>query len=328
MKAISRLLLVWMCAGLSPSAGGQASSTVRQSYPNKPIRLILPSSPGAPVDLVARILAPRWSELLGQQIVIDYRAGAAGLIGADLVAKATSDGYTLLFSFSGPLVIVPQLNDSTPYDTFKDFAPVSLAAAAPYVLLVHPHVPAKSVKELVALARSQAGKFNFASGGSGTGIHLASELFNLAAGVKIVHVPYKAAAPAMTALMAGEVNMMFVSLAIALPHIRTDRLRALAVGGEKRFPLFPDLPTVGESGFQFNTSGWYGVVAPRKTPRAVVERLHGTLVRTLNAAQMKELLIENAVEVHGSTPEQFASFLREEMATWGKVIKAAGLKNR
>ena len=323
MKLVSKLLLVGACAGLSLFATAQST---QQPYPNKPIRLIAPSSAGGPVDVIARAVAHGYSEALGQQIVIDNRAGAAGLIGAELVAKATPDGYTLLLGFSGPLVIVPQLNDATPYDTLKDFAPVSLAAAAPYVLLVHPSLPAKSVKELIELAKSRAGKLNFGSGGNGTGIHMAGELLKQAAGVQIVHVPYKGAAPAMTALMAGEIDMMFNGLSPALPHVKSGKLRALAVGGEKRSPLLPDLPTIRDSGYQFNTSGWYGVLAPRGTPRTIIVKLHRELVRALKTPEMRERLDKLAVEEIGSTPEQFTNLLREEWVKWGNVIKAAGIK--
>jgi tripartite-type tricarboxylate transporter receptor subunit TctC len=230
--------------------------------------------------------------------------------------------------FTGPLVIVPQLNDATPYDVLKDFAPVSLAASAPYVMLVHPGVPAKTVKEFVALAKSRPGKLNFASGGTGTGVHMAGELFNLAAGVRVVHVPYKGAGPGMTALIGSEVDMMFNGLSAALPHMKTERLRALAVAGDKRSPLVPELPTVGESGLQFNTSGWYAVLAPKGTPRPVLAKLHATLLQALKAPQTKERLTEIAVEAIGSTPEELSGRLRGELATWGKVIKAAGLKGK
>ncbi len=328
MKLVAQFLLLGACAGASQFAAGQIPSTAPQSYPNRPIRLIAPSSAGGPVDVIARIVAQGWSEVLGQQIVIDNRAGAAGMIGAEMVAKAAPDGYTLLLGFSGPLVIVPQINVSTPYDALKDFAPISLAASAPYVLLVHPGVAAKTVQELVALARAQPGKLNFASGGTGVGIHMAGELFNLAAGVKITHVPYKGAGPGMTALLGGEVDMMFNGLSPALPHIKTGKLRALAVGGAKRSPLVPDLPTVAESGYQFNTSGWYGPLAPRGTPLAIVTKLHGTLVKALNLPQVRGRLTDIAVEVNGSTPQEYATRLREEMAIWGKVIDAAGLKGK
>jgi tripartite-type tricarboxylate transporter receptor subunit TctC len=325
MTILVRYLVCSACAVLAPLAAAQPAA---QSYPDKAIRLIAPSSAGGPVDVIARIIAQGWSEVLGQQIVIDNRAGAAGLIGAELVAKAAPDGYTLLLGFSGPLVIVPQINVATPYDALKDFAPISLAASAPYVLLVHPGVAAKTVKELVALAKAQPGKLNFASGGTGVGIHMAGELFNLAAGVKITHVPYKGAGPGMTALLGGEVDMMFNGLSSALPHVKTGKLRALAVGGDMRSPLMPDLPTIAESGYQFNTSGWYGPLAPRDTPRAIVARLHGTLIKALNTPQVRARLTDIAVEVIGSTPQEYANRLREEMAVWGKVVAAAGLKGK
>jgi tripartite-type tricarboxylate transporter receptor subunit TctC len=320
MKHFSGCVLFALCASVCELALGQTA------FPSKPIRLIAPSSAGGPVDVIARIVAHGWSEVLGEQIVVDNRAGAAGMIGAELVARAAPDGYTLLLGFSGPLVIVPQINATTPYDTLRDFAPISLVATAPYVLLVHPSVSAKSVKELVALAKAQPGKLNFASGGAGTGIHMAGELFKLAAGVQIVHVPYKGAGPGMTALIAGEVNLMFNGLSSALPHIKSEKLRALAVGGEQRSPLMPDLPTISESGFQFNTSGWYGVLAPRNTPQPIVAKLHASLTRALNAPQVKDRLTEIAVEINASTPEAFARRLREEMATWGRVVRASGLK--
>ncbi|MBI3044487.1 MAG: tripartite tricarboxylate transporter substrate binding protein [Betaproteobacteria bacterium] len=324
MKPASTLLLCVACLVLSPAASGQAKST----YPVKPVRMIVPGAPGGLTDLGARILSPRLAELLGQPVVVDSRSGAAGLIACDLVAKAAPDGYTLLFGFSGPLVIVPHLNESTPYDTLKDFAPVALVATAPYVLVVNPKVPAKLVKELIALARSRPGKLNFASGGVGTGIHMAAELLNLSAGTQIVHVTYKSALPALTAILAGEVDMMFIGLTQALPHIKAGRLRALAVGSAKRSPAFPELPTVSESGFQFSASGWYGVLAPRNTPRPLVTKLHETLATVVGTAEVRDRMTANALEVEHATPEQFGAFLRNEMATWAGVVKAAGLKRK
>ena len=299
-----------------------------QQYPNRPIRMVAPSGAGGPVDVICRIVSQGLSESIGQQIVVENRVGAAGLIGTELVVKAAPDGYTLLFGFSGPLAIVPNLNPNTPYDPLKDLVAISQVAAAPYVLLVHPSVPASSIKQLVALAKTRPGKMNFGSGGTGVGIHMAGELFNLAAGVKIVHVPYKGAAPALTALIAGEVDMMFNGVSPALAHIQSGRVRALAVGGDKRSPLLPELPTIAESGLKFNTTGWYGVLAPRGTPQAVVAKLHGDLGRALNAPVVKDQFVKQGVEAVGSTSEQFSAMLREEFKQWARVIQAAGLKGQ
>ena len=320
MKTIPLACLLAALLPLAPAAA--------QQYPNKPIRVIAPSSAGGPVDVIARILAPAWSEVLGQLMVIDNRAGAAGQIGTEMAAKALPDGYTVLLGFSGPLVIVPQINVSTPYDTLKDLAPVSLAAAAPYVLLVHPNVAAKTVKELVALAKAQPGKLNFASGGTGVGIHMAGELFNLTTGVKITHVPYKGAGPGMTALLASEVDMMFNGLSAALPQVKAGRLRALALGGEKRSALMPELPTIAESGYQFNTSGWYGPMVAKDTPRAIIMKLNSTLLQALKQPQVRDRLNDIAVEAIGSTPEDYTALLRRELATWGRVVEATGLKGK
>ena len=320
MKTIPLACLLAALLPLAPAAA--------QQYPNKPIRVIAPSSAGGPVDVIARILAPAWSEVLGQPMVIDNRAGAAGQIGTEMAAKALPDGYTVLLGFSGPLVIVPQINVSTPYDTLKDLAPVSLAAAAPYVLLVHPNVAAKTVKELVALAKAQPGKLNFASGGTGVGIHMAGELFNLTTGVKITHVPYKGAGPGMTALLASEVDMMFNGLSAALPQVKAGRLRALALGGEKRSALMPELPTIAESGYQFNTSGWYGPMVAKDTPRAIIMKLNSTLLQALKQPQVRDRLNDIAVEAIGLRPEEFTVLLRRELATWGGVVEAAGLKGK
>jgi tripartite-type tricarboxylate transporter receptor subunit TctC len=326
MKIFSRLLLCTAGAGLILLTPGEASSAAQAPYPNKPIRLIVASSPGGPNDLVARMVAAPWGELLGHSIVVDNRAGAAGTIGTELAARATPDGYTLLVGFPGPLIIAPLMKTSTPYDTARDFAPVSLAVSAPFVLLVHPGVPAKSVKELIALARAKPGRINYASGGIGISSHLAMELLNNVAGTRMVHVPYKGAGPGLTGLIAAEVDAMFAGVSSALPHIRTGKLRALAIGGEKRFPQLPDLPTVGESGYRFNASSWYGILAPRATPRAIVARLHATFTQTLATPQINTRLTESAFEVIGSTPDEFANLIRVETVTLSKLVNAAGLK--
>jgi tripartite-type tricarboxylate transporter receptor subunit TctC len=319
MRIVSRLASFAVCVLLVEVA-------VAQTYPVKPIRIIAPSGAGGPVDVICRTVAQGLGEVLGQQFVVENRVGAAGLIGTETVVKSAPDGYTLLFGFSGPLAIVPHLNPNTPYDVQRDLVAISQVAAAPYVLLVHPSVPAKSVKQLVALAKSRPGKMNFGSGGTGVGIHMAGELFKVAAGVNIVHVPYKGAAPAMTALMAGEVDLMFNGMSPALPHIKADRVRALAVGGAKRSTLLPEMPTVKEAGFEFNTEGWYGILAPRGTPPAIVARLHEAAVKALAGAELKSVLTKMAVETVGSTPAEFARQIREESAVWAKVIKTAGIK--
>jgi tripartite-type tricarboxylate transporter receptor subunit TctC len=319
MKTICRLVLAAWAAS--------CALAVAQSYPVKPIRVIAPSGAGGPVDVICRAVSQGLGEVLGQPLVVENRVGAAGLIGTDVVAKAPPDGYTLLFGFSGPLAIVPNLNPKTPYDPRKDLVAISQVASAPYVLLVHPSVPAKTVKQLVALAKSRPGRMNFGSGGVGVGLHMAGELLKVSAGINIVHVPYKGAAPAMTALMAGEVDMMFDGLSAALPHIQEGRVRALAVGGGKRSSLLPELPTVQEAaGFRFNTSGWYGMVAPRGTPAAVVTRIHEAIVRTLAKPELRDSLAKLAVEPVGSSPDEFARQIRDENAAWAKVIKAAGIQ--
>ena len=324
MKSLRKAAALAIVAVVPALAYAQATDS---SYPNRPVRLIAPSSAGGPVDVIARTLSQGMTEVLGQQVVVDNRAGAAGLIGAEIVATGLPDGYTLLFGFSGPLVIVPHLGTKTPYDTLKDFAPVSLAAQAPYLLLVHPDLPVNSVKELIALAKQRPGKLNYASGGNGTGIHLAGELFKLTAGVNIVHVPYKGAGPGMTALLAHEVDMMFNAIPPALPHVKTGKLKALAIGGEKRSPLLPDLPTIAEaSGLAFNTTGWYGILAPAKTPRSIVARLHAATLKALAVPSVKDSFTRQGVEPVGSSPEEFAKMLRSEWVKWQKVIKAAGIK--
>ena len=319
MKTVASLLFV------AAAALGAAQATA-QSYPAKPIRMVAPSGAGGPVDVICRTVSQHLGQVLKQQIIVENRVGAAGLIGTEYVTKQPPDGYTLLFGFSGPLAIVPNFNPNTPYDPLRDLVPVSQVAAAPYVLLVHPSVPATTVKQLVALAKGRPGQMNFASGGNGVGIHMAGELFKIAAGVNIVHVPYKGAAPAMTALMAGEVDMMFNGLPAALPQIRAGKVRALAVGGEKPTPLLPGVPTVQSAGFDFNTEGWYGVVAPGRTPPAVIDALHRGIVEALGSRELQSAFHRLAVEGVGSSPAEFRSKIAEELKKWAGVIKKAGIR--
>ncbi len=320
MNFKNQTVAVLMGLVASQTAWGQAG------YPERPIRMIAPSSAGGPTDVIARAVSAPLSDILGKQIVIDNRAGAAGLIGTDMVAKATPDGYTLLFGFSGPMSIVPHIVKSVPYDPVKDFAHVSLVASAPYVLLANPALPVTNAKELIALAKSQPGKLNFASGGNGTGIHMAGELLNHVAGIRIVHVPYKGAGPGMGAVIAGEVNVMFNGLSSALPHIKSNRLRALAVGGDKRTLLLPELPTVAESGLKFSVDGWYNLSAPNGTPRPIIAKLYKELLRALANPEAKARLTALAVDPIGATGDQFVIMLKGELAKWEQVVKAAGIK--
>jgi tripartite-type tricarboxylate transporter receptor subunit TctC len=321
-----RAIIAWvvaLSAGLSHLAG---AAQAPDGYPSRPIRLILPASPGGPVDVIGRTTATGLAEALGQSIVIDNRAGAGGIIGAEIVVNANPDGYTLMFSHSGPLAIEAALHSKLSYSPVKDFAPVSLVAASPYVLIVAPSSPAKSVKELVALARSRPGKIHFASGGIGTGLHMSGELLNQAAGIKMTHVPYKGAGPGMTALMGGEVDTMFNGVSSALPHVKAGRLRALAVSTAQRSALFPELPTVAESGLKYDTSGWYALVAPARTPKPVTASLQVQLARALSTPDMKQRLASQGIDGIASTPEQLAQHLRIELDKWTAVVKAAGLK--
>jgi tripartite-type tricarboxylate transporter receptor subunit TctC len=322
MKLVIMSLMCALCA-----AGGQhAAAQAPGSYPNRPLRMIMPASPGGPVDVIGRTVGAGLAEALGQPIVMDNRAGAGGIIGAETVVRANPDGYTLMFAHSGPLAIEAALHSKLSYHPVKDFAPVSLVAASPYVLIVLPATPAKSVKELIALARSRPGKFHFGSGGIGTGLHMASELFNLAAGVKIIHVPYKGANPSVAALMSGEVDMMFNGVSAALPQVKAGRLRAIAISSAQRSPLLPELPTVAESGLTYETSGWYGLVAPAGTPKAVTARLQASLRQSFDTPEMKERLAAQGIDGIASTPEQLSRHLRVELDKWTAVVKAAGLK--
>lgn len=327
MKAVRLTVLSGaLSVGCALAGTGYAADA---TFPNRPIRMIAPSSAGGPVDVVTRTIAQAYAEMLGQQVVVDNRAGAAGLIGAEIVAKATPDGYTLLLGFSGPLVIVPQLlATGAPYDPLKDFAPVAFAATAPYVLLVNPSSPAKTIQELVALAKSQPDKLFYGSGGNGTGIHMAGELFNIIAGTRIVHVPFKGAAPATTALIAGQVNMMFNGLPGAIAHMKAGRVRALALVSAKRSPLMPELPTAIEGGVPMEATGWYGVLAPRGTPQPVIAKLNAELNRALGTPALRERLAAQGTETVGSTPEEYTAKIREEWSKWGKVINSAGLKQK
>ena len=317
-----RYLRALLLAAVALCSGAQAS----EAYPSRPIRLLMPAAPGGPVDVIGRTVGAGLAEALGQQIVMDNRAGAGGIIGSEILVHAAPDGYTLMFAHSGPLAIESAMHSKLSYNPLKDFAPVSLVAESPYALIVAPSSPAKSVKELVALAKSRPGKFHFGSGGIGTGLHMAGELLNVAAGIKMVHVPYKGAAPSMTAMMGGEVDTMFNGVSSALPHVKAGRIRALAVSTAKRSALFPELPTVAESGLKYETGGWYGLVAPARTPKTITGKVQASLQKALNMPDMKQRLAAQGIEGIASTPEQLTKHLRSELDKWTAVVKAAGLK--
>lgn len=297
-----------------------------QDYPAKPIRLIVPFAPGGGTDLVGRLIAQRLTEALGQTVVVDNRAGAGGVIGADLVAKAPPDGYTLLMGTPGPLTINPHLMKSMPYDTLRDFTPIALATISPFILVVHPALPVRSAKELIALAKAKPGALNYGSAGNGSVGHLAGEQLAALAGIKIVHVPYKGSSLALTDLLAGQLQLMVENLPTVLPHIKAGKIRALAVGTRQRSALVPELPPLDEAGVPgYEASTASGVLGPARMPAAVVSRLNRDLVRVLQAADVRERLSAQGLEGVGSTPAQYTAHLRDELGRYGRVVKAAAI---
>ncbi len=298
-----------------------------QPYPARPIRVIVPFPPGGGNDTVARAIAQQLGPDLGQAVVVDNRPGAGGAVGAELAAKAPPDGYTLFLAGVGSHVVNPNLHARLAYDPVKDFAPITLLASAPSVLVVNPAVPARTVAEFTAYARANPGKLNYASNGNGSAAQLAAAMYESMAGVKMVHVPYKGIAPALTDLLSGEVQLMFGTVVALVPHIQAAKLRALAVTSRSRSALLPDVPTLAESGLpEYEAGSWYGVMAPAGTPREVVERLHDAIVRALKTPDVAKRLAAEGAIVIGSTPEEFGAHLRAELARVGKVVRAAGIR--
>jgi tripartite-type tricarboxylate transporter receptor subunit TctC len=298
-----------------------------QTYPDKAIRLIVPFPPGGPADILSRAIGQKLTDSWSQPVVIDNRAGAGGGIGSDLAAKAAADGYTLLMGFVGTHAINPSLYTKLPYDNVKSLEAVSLVATATIILVLHPSVNAKTVAELISLAKSKPGELTFGSPGNGTPQHLAGELFNTMAGVKMVHIPFKGAVPAINDLLGGRISLIFSSAPPALPHVKTGRLRALAVTSGKRSTVAPDLPTISEAGLSgFEVINWYGVLAPAGAPKAIITKLNAEIVKILGMPDVKERLSAVGIETLGSTPEQFAAFIKSETAKWAKVVKASGAR--
>jgi len=295
-------------------------------YPAKPIRLIVPFAPAGSADALARTIQPALSEALGQTLVIDNRPGASSTIGTDMAAKAAPDGYTLVL-VTTTHTVNPSLIAKLPFDTVKDFAPVSLVVSQPNILVVHPSVAAKSVKELVAMAKAKPGGMNFASGGNGSSPHLSGELFNIVAGTRITHIPYKGSGPGVTDLLGGHVQMMFAGPLALEQHIKSGRLRPLALADKRRSTILPDVPTMAEAGFPGVESGtWYGILAPARTPPAVVAHVQREIVRILQAADLKTRILNQGVDIVASSPADFEKFIIAEVAKWSRVVKAAGVR--
>ncbi|WP_137178211.1 tripartite tricarboxylate transporter substrate binding protein [Roseomonas sp. AR75] len=298
-----------------------------QAFPTQPLRMIAPFPPGGPVDTFARILAPAMSDQLRQPVVVENRAGAGGIVGLEAVARAAPDGYTIGLGGPGALVVSQHLLPRMPYDTLRDFTPIAQAIGVPEILVVHPSVPARDIAALVALAKAQPGALNYASAGNGTFPHLAAELFKLRAGVDITHVPYRGAAPAITDLVAGRVQMMIADAPVVLPQIRSGNLIALGVASRARFEGLPDLPTIAQAGVVgIEADAWYALLGPAGIPADRLATLHGALVAALATPEVKRLLAAQGAHGIGDSPQDFAAHLRSEIAKWGEVVRSAGVK--
>jgi tripartite-type tricarboxylate transporter receptor subunit TctC len=312
-----RILAIFLCL---------CASALAQEYPTKPIRLIAPFAPGGPTDLFARLMGAKLGERLGQPVLVENRPGAGGSVGAEVAAKAAPDGYTLVLvssSFAVNATLYPKL----PYDTLRDFAPVTLLASAPFLLVAHTSVPASNVRELIALAKAKPGALNYGSGGSGSGPHIVAELFKSQAGVDIVHIPYKGTGPLIAALVAGDVQLAFGNMFALVPQVKSGRLRAIAVTGRERSSALPEVPTVAESGLPgFEAVGVHGLLAPAETPRRVIDKLNAECVAILRSPEVRSQLASDGAEPVGNTPEQYAAQIAAEMQKWGKLIVERGIR--
>jgi tripartite-type tricarboxylate transporter receptor subunit TctC len=298
-----------------------------QSYPSKPIRFIVPFPPGGGNDTIARLIGQKLTAATGQQVIVDNRPGAGGTIGAEAAARAAPDGYTMFLAGVATHGINPNLRKKLSYDPVKDFDAVSLIASAPLLVVVHPSLPAKSVKELIAIAKARPGQINYASNGAGGSSHLAVELFNMMTGARMVHIPYKGLTPALTELIAGEVQVMFSSAVAMLPQVKAGKLRAIAMTGARRSPAIPAIPTVAEAGVPgYETGSWYGVVVPAGSPRPAINRLAQDIGVIVKSAEITNRLVSEAVIPVGGTPDEFAAHIRKELARWAKVIKSAKIE--
>ena len=302
------------------------NAAVAQSYAVKPVRMVVPFPAGGGIDSVARLLAPKLSESLGQPVIVDNRVGASGTVGTEAVAKAAPDGYTLLATFASHAQNA-SLYSKLGYDTVKDFAPITLIATVPNILVVNPSLPVKTVKDLIALAKKHPGEILYASIGNGTPSHLSAELFNSMAGVKMTHVPYKGAAPSIIALISGETQLTFTTVLVAMPHVKSGRLRALGVASLKRAAVMPDVPTIDEAGVRgYESNAWYGLLAPAKTPQTVLDQLHREIIKVLQLPDVRDNLKGQGAEPVGDSPKEFAAIINDEIEKWRKVVQATGTK--
>jgi len=312
------------CAALTAAAA--AAVFAQTGYPSKPVRMVVPSSAGGGTDIVARIIAPELSKRLGQQIVIDNRPGAGTMIGIEVAAKSPADGYTVLMGLS-TLAINSALYKKVPYDPQRDFAPITQAVSSASIIVVHPSVPVKTLKELIAFARARPGQINYASAGTGTYPHMTMELFLSMAKLKMVHIPYKGTGPAMIDMVAGQVATMAATILTGMPQIRAGRLRPLAITSAARSPIVPDLPTVAEAGLPgYESVQWYGMLAPARTPRDIITRLHGEATRVLQQPEIKARFAGDGADPVGSTPEEFTRYIQSELTKWAKVARDAGIQ--
>ena len=315
-----RLIALVLCSLFVAAAGAQ------DAYPSRPLKFILPFPPGGGTDILGRVIAERLSASLGQPVVTENRGGAGGNVGAEAAAHSAPDGYTIVL-VAPSLAISPSLYSKLNYDPVKDLAPIGLVATVPNVMITNPAVEAKKLQEFIALARSRPGAMNYGSGGAGTSNHLAGELFNIVTGTKLVHVPYKGVNLAMQGVLAGEIQLVFIGIPAALPHIKAGKLRALALVAPQRSPALPEVPTVAEAGLKdFEVTTWYGIMAPSGTPRPIVSRLNAELVKIMHTPEVKERLAGMATDPLTSTPEEFAAYLKQEIAKWGEVVRKANLK--
>jgi tripartite-type tricarboxylate transporter receptor subunit TctC len=323
---LARAFRPFLLAAAAALAPWPAEAQAPDAWPARPIRFILPFPPGGGTDILGRLIAERLTANLGQPVVTENRGGAGGNVGAEAAAKSAPDGYTIVL-VAPSLAISPSLYSKLNYDPAKDFAPVSLVATVPNVMITHPSVPANTLVEFIRLAKTKPGEMNFGSGGSGTSNHLAGELFNIVAGVKLVHVPYKGVNLAMNDVLSGRIQLVVIGIPAAAPHIKAGKLRALALLAPARSPVLPDVPTVAEAGLpNFEVTTWYGILAPAGTPGPIVARLNAELVKIMHAPEMKEKLDAMATDAVTSTPEEFAGLIKREIVKWGEVVRDAGLK--